>query len=173
METLLDNHRRFLRFLEGRVGDRALAEDILQDAFVRTLETQPSVPDDALVPWFYSVLRNAVTDRFRRDAVRAKRLEGLARELEAGQAASPELEREICACVSRLASTLKPDYAEALERVDVAGVPVKDYAAEAGITPGNAAVRVHRARRALKSRVAESCGLCAEHGCVDCTCGHR
>ena len=34
--TLLENHRAFLRFLERRVGDRMIAEDILQDAFVRT-----------------------------------------------------------------------------------------------------------------------------------------
>jgi RNA polymerase sigma-70 factor (ECF subfamily) len=31
---LVDNHRQFLGFLERRLGDRALAEDILQDAFV-------------------------------------------------------------------------------------------------------------------------------------------
>ena len=33
-----------------------------------------------------------------------------------------------------------------------------------------AAVRVLRARRALKKRVTESCGTCADHGCVNCTC---
>ena len=31
--VLLENHRAFLRYLERRVGDRTLAEDILQDAF--------------------------------------------------------------------------------------------------------------------------------------------
>jgi DNA-directed RNA polymerase specialized sigma24 family protein len=32
---LLDNHRAFLRYLESRVGDRALAENILQDALAK------------------------------------------------------------------------------------------------------------------------------------------
>lgn len=32
VETLLEDHRAFLRYLERRVGDRALADDILQDA---------------------------------------------------------------------------------------------------------------------------------------------
>jgi DNA-directed RNA polymerase specialized sigma24 family protein len=36
--VLLENHRRFLAFLERRVGDRAVAEDILQEAFVRNLK---------------------------------------------------------------------------------------------------------------------------------------
>ena len=35
--NLLKNHRAFLRYLERRVGDRALAEDILQDAFAKVV----------------------------------------------------------------------------------------------------------------------------------------
>ena len=41
---------------------------------------------------------------------------------------------------------------------------------EAEISASNAGVRVFRAREALKKRLAESCGTCAEHGCRDCTC---
>jgi RNA polymerase sigma-70 factor (ECF subfamily) len=67
--------------------------------------------------------------------------------------------------VSRLASTLKPEYREALAAIDVGGAPVETFAAEKGISAGNAAVRVFRAREALKKRVSESCGTCAEHGC--------
>ncbi len=33
LDALVENHRAFLRYLERRVGDRELAEDILQDAF--------------------------------------------------------------------------------------------------------------------------------------------
>ncbi len=38
MTGLVANHRSFLAFLEARVGDRALAEDILQEAFVRGID---------------------------------------------------------------------------------------------------------------------------------------
>jgi RNA polymerase sigma-70 factor (ECF subfamily) len=80
------------------------------------------------------------------------------------------MEGEICACVSRLAATLKPEYAEALEAIEVGGTPVKAFAEAKGLSSNNAAVRVFRAREALKKRVTESCGVCAEHGCVNCTC---
>ena len=73
--------------------------------------------------------------------------------------------------MSRLSETLKPEYAAALRRIDVDGVPVQDYAAEAGITANNAGVRVFRARQALRKRVVRWCGSCAERGCIDCTCG--
>ena len=173
IEVLLDNHRQFLGFLQKRVGDRALAEDILQDAFVRTLGKTEGIPEEALVPWFYATLRNAVVDRYRRDQSRNRALEALAHELDRERDAASDTDREICACVTRVAATLKPEYADALARVEVGGATLKEYAAEAGLTPNNAGVRVHRARQALKARLKESCGLCAEHGCVDCTCGSR
>lgn len=47
------------------------------------------------------------------------------------------------------------------------GTPVKAFAEQKGLSASNAAVRVFRAREALKKRVTESCGACAEHGCVD------
>jgi RNA polymerase sigma-70 factor (ECF subfamily) len=50
-------------------------------------------------------------------------------------------------------------------------MPVKDFAAAEGISATNAGVRVFRAREALRRQVVRSCGTCAEHGCIDCTCG--
>jgi len=58
-----------------------------------------------------------------------------------------------------------------LSRIEVAGTPVKTFAEQRGLSPRNAAVRVFRAREALTKRVVASCGTCAEHGCLDCTCG--
>jgi RNA polymerase sigma-70 factor (ECF subfamily) len=76
----------------------------------------------------------------------------------------------VCQCVVRPAGSLKPEYAEALQIIEIEGAPVKRYAEQKGLSPGTAAVRVFRAREALKKRVAQSCGVCAEHGCADCTC---
>ncbi len=51
----------------------------------------------------------------------------------------------------------------------------RDMAREAGITAKNAGVRLHRARQALKKQLERSCGSCAVHGCLDCSCkpSHR
>ena len=65
VETLLENHRAFLRYLERRVGDRALAEVILQDAFAKVVALPEQAPaDEAVVPWFYRTLRNAAIGQF-------------------------------------------------------------------------------------------------------------
>jgi RNA polymerase sigma-70 factor (ECF subfamily) len=171
VEALLENHRVFLRYLERRVGDRALAEDILQDAFARVVARPDRAPrGEGIVPWFYRTLRNAAVDQFRRRGAAGRAYDAFARELETRDAPAPDMENEICACVSRLAATLKPEYAEALDAIDVRGMPVKTFADRKGLSPNTAAVRVFRARAALRKRLARSCGTCAEHGCVDCSC---
>jgi RNA polymerase sigma-70 factor (ECF subfamily) len=173
LAPLLENHRAFLRYLERRVGDRALAEDILQDGFAKVVARPEQAPaDEAIVPWFYRLLRNAAVDQFRRRGAAERAHEAFAREIETHDVPAEDLQTEICACVSRLAATLKPEYAEALTAIEVGGMPVKAFAEKNGLSPGNAAVRVLRAREALKKRVAESCGTCADHGCFNCTCRH-
>ena len=171
LAVLLENHRAFLGYLERRVGDRALAEDILQDAFIKVMDRPDQAPaDEGVVPWFYRTLRNAAIDRFRRQGTADRAVEAFAREIETHAAPEPEMEAQICACVSRLAATLKPEYAEALHAIDVQGTAVKAFAEQRGLSASNAGVRVFRAREALKKRVTESCGTCAEHGCRNCTC---
>lgn len=168
--TLVANHRAFLAFVEKRVGRRDLAEDILQEAFVKSGAKAAGLRDPgALVPWFYQMLRNAIVDSQRKSATERRALDAFAEELETVEAGT-ETHGAICGCVRELTTTLKPEYAAALRRIEIDGVAVKDYADEAGITKNNAAVRVFRAREALKKQVARSCGTCAEHGCVDCTC---
>jgi RNA polymerase sigma factor (sigma-70 family) len=172
--TLLQSRRTFLRYLERQVGDRALAEDILQDAFAKIVARPEQAPaDEALVPWFYRTLRNAAIDQFRRRGAADRAYEAFARELQARDVPPDDLQAEICACVSQLATTLKAEYAEAIQAIEVSGTPVKTFAADKGLSANNAAVRAFRARAALKKRVTDWCGTCAEHGCVDCTCKPR
>jgi RNA polymerase sigma-70 factor (ECF subfamily) len=171
VHVLVENHRAFLRFLERRTGSREAAEDILQDAFARNLERLDDVPEEALVPWFYRVLRNAAIDQSRRQGARDRALAAFAAELDIHADVPPDdVRQEVCRCIVRLAGTLKPEYAEALQAVDLDELPVKQFAEASGLTPSNAGVRLMRARQALKRSLAASCGTCADHGCLDCSC---
>jgi RNA polymerase sigma-70 factor (ECF subfamily) len=172
VSALVENHRSFLAFLQKRLGDRALAEDILQDAFVRSLDKLGTLhAEESATAWFYRVLRNAVIDHHRRRAAADRRLDAFAAELETHLEPETDVRAAVCQCIGELAQTLKPEYADALKQVEVEGRAVKDYAAEAGITSSNAAVRVFRAREDLRKQITRCCGTCADHGCLDCTCG--
>jgi RNA polymerase sigma factor (sigma-70 family) len=173
--TLAANHDRFLRFLERRVGRRDLAEEILQDAFVRGLSRADSVQSsETAVAWFYRLLRNALVDHHRHHHSEQRALQAVAVEpVAAVPQPDEELMNTVCDCVGDMLSTLKPEYARAIRAVDMDGASVGDFAVDTGISAGNAAVRVHRARQALRRRLEESCGTCAEHACLDCQCQHE
>lgn len=172
--VLVENHREFLRFLERRLGRRDLAQDILQEAFARGLEKLETLRDEeSVVPWFYRTLRNATVDYYRRTKSADRALAQFAEEIETSEEPNEMMHGEVCRCVGRLAETLKPEYADALKRIEVDGVSVTSFADEQGISKSNAAVRVFRAREALRRQVALSCGSCADHGCLNCTCGTK
>jgi RNA polymerase sigma-70 factor (ECF subfamily) len=172
LEILVANHARFLAFLERRVGSREAAEEILQEAFARGLSRGDAGrlrDEESAVAWFYRLLRNALVDRARRASAEQRGLARLAQEPKDGQA-DPELVAVICACVGSLVETLEPTHQRAIREVELGTTSVRDFAAREGITPGNAAVRLFRARHALRRRVEQSCGACATHGCYACEC---
>lgn len=171
-DVLVANHRRFLSFLERRVESRAAAEEILQAAFVRSLEKGATIRDEeSAVAWFYRLLRNAVVDHYRRRGAEERALEKAAvAQLVAEQLVDDDVKAALCGCMSELIPTLKDEYQGVLRAVDLEGRAVSDVAGELGITPNNASVRLFRARKALKKQLERTCRTCAEHGCLDCSC---
>jgi RNA polymerase sigma factor (sigma-70 family) len=172
LRVLVANHALFLGFLEKRVGRRDVAEEILQDAFVRSIARGDQLRDDeSALAWFYRLLRNALVDHHRRTAAERRGLDAFRDEpRDDGGQMDPDLVAAICACVTSLVDTLKPEYADAIRRVELGGEGVQDWARAVGITPTNAGVRLHRARQALRRRAEQSCGTCADHGCYECEC---
>jgi RNA polymerase sigma-70 factor (ECF subfamily) len=174
LDRLIKGREQFLAYIQRRVESRAVAEDILQAAFVRGVERGGELRDsESVVSWFYRILRNAVIDYYRHKGVESRALEAWSEEL-AVQAQPTNANRtSICACITELFSDLKPEYQAALKYVELEEQTLKEFAKEAGITAGNAAVRVHRAREALVKQVRKTCGACAEHKCLDCNCHQR
>lgn len=171
LQTLIANKQRLLAFLQRRVGSAELAAELLQDAFVKGVEKGHTLrEDESALAWCYRLLRNAVIDRHRRTSVERDALARLAQELGTLPDADRDLEREVCMCMSELVVTLKPEYADILRRVDLGETRIERAAEELGITANNAAVRLHRARQALRQRLEQMCGACARHGCLNCTC---
>ena len=159
-----------MAFVRRRVGSAADAEDIVQESLARALSRASDLrDDDRAVAWFYRVLRNAVADHWRAKAAAGRTAEALARE-PLPEAADAAAEGEICRCFEALLPALKPDQAAVLKAVDLEGRRPVDVAAAEGITPNAAMVRLHRARKALRVRLEETCRACAVHGCLDCTC---
>jgi RNA polymerase sigma factor (sigma-70 family) len=173
-QVVVNNHKRFLRFLSNRVESEETAEEILQSTYLKGLQREGSLKDsEKVTAWFYRLLRNALIDHYRHKAAEKRALEGYGSESEREHVQrDQELEKNVCQCVNRVMKTLKPEYADVLQKSEVEDESIKDLASKAGTTPTNISVRLHRARESLKREVLQTCGACADHGCLNCTCKH-
>jgi RNA polymerase sigma-70 factor (ECF subfamily) len=170
MEPLV-RRRRFLGFIARRVGSREDAEDILQAALAKSLEKGGSLRrGESVVAWFYRLLRNGITDHYRRQRAQLKAHRHLARDPVLDPGFDGRLEQNVCTCVLPALEDLKPEYTAILRRVEIEERPLGEAARELGITANAARVRLHRARRALRERLELTCRTCAPDGCLDCTC---
>lgn len=165
----------FKAFLAARVGGTAEAEDILQNGLLKVVQRADELQDDIkLTAWFYQVLRNAIVDHYRSRGAHRRRddaLGTLVASLGEDVAPAPKSwEAQLCGCLGSVVETLKPQYAELLRRVDLNGESVQAAARALKMTPNNASVTLHRARKELRTRLKAFCGACADGACLDCNC---
>lgn len=167
--ALLKNLTTFVDFARQRLNDRALAEDVVQESLLKALKSaRRPVEDDAVVAWFYRILRRSIIDLYRRRASRGRTLERFRQEFD--ESPAPADERTLCQCFRRLLPTMPATYAEVLRRVDLDGETPADAAAALHLTVNNLNVRLHRARQRLRQELVRTCRTCSRHGCLDCTC---
>ncbi len=73
-ETFRKEKGKLLSFIRGKVSSVEEAEDILQDVFYQFVAGFESIESlDRVTSWLYSVARNKIIDRYRRDAARPKK----------------------------------------------------------------------------------------------------
>jgi len=170
VNRLLELHARELReFVQRRAGALASADDVVQQVAARALDraAQLHAPERGRA-WLFRIARNVLADE-----LRARRRAALPLREEGVQAEPSEPGGQSCRCVLAQVETLKPAYAQLLERTVLQGVPVKRVAAELGITANNAMVRLHRARAALRAQLRAHCGTESIAACLDCICDER
>lgn len=164
---LAEQRPAFLAFVRRRVSSGADAEDLLQQGLLKAAERLDTLREgERLEAWFYRVLRNTIADHHAAWARREARLELLARE---ASMAPPE-EAAVCGCSLGVLDTLHAEYAEVLRRVDIEEQSLDDVARDLAITPNNAKVRLHRARKALRTALLSYCGTDSVDACASCAC---
>jgi RNA polymerase sigma factor (sigma-70 family) len=73
-QTFLREKDRLLSFIRNRVSSSEEAEDILQDVFYQFVAGYNTIESlDRVTSWLFSVARNKIIDRYRRDSARPQR----------------------------------------------------------------------------------------------------
>lgn len=140
------------------VRDRALAEDLAQEAFVRAFARLRTYdPQRRFAAWFFQILHNVAVDYIRRRRVETISLDaletrGYAGPPAEGPAASPEGETErraLAAALEEALGRIRPDYREAIVLRYLQGLTVEEVAAALAIPEGTVKTYLHRGRKEL------------------------
>jgi RNA polymerase sigma-70 factor (ECF subfamily) len=156
-------------FLTRLTGAPAVADDLLQETFMRIHRARGSFDSSAaVVPWAYAIARNAWLDHVRAAKVRgegqrkkAKNDDGppSSNDAPTGPDADSEqlaIARETAALVESVLSRLAPAQREAFVLLRYEGMSVDDAAAVLGSTPTAVKLRAFRAYEALRAALGQT-----------------
>jgi len=159
------NEAELRGFIRQQVGDAAVAEDLLQDVFVKAVaQGSRFCTLENVRAWLFRVTRNRIVDWRRSHRAHDPVTE---------QIAQPEAYEEpvvsLSQCLPRALERLSPADREILEQCDLEGLPQAEYAARHGLSLPAAKSRIQRARRRLKSELDRACHVkLDEQGRVCC-----
>jgi RNA polymerase sigma-70 factor (ECF subfamily) len=164
-ETLVARHeRRVFRLLYRMLGSREEAEDASQDAFLSLFRHGHRFRREARFSTFvYRVAANAALNRRRTLGRTRTRSEEFKRRQEAGDdlPSSPRSPREVAEGsedqerVQAALLALPEDLRVAIVLYDIEGQAYRDIAETLDIPEGTVKSRIHRARNALRTELAE------------------
>lgn len=157
-----------LGFVQARVRNRDIAEDLVQDILVKATRHVSGVRSpEALPGWLFQIARRRVADHFR-----GSRATEEFREEHHGEAVAARgktereedvLRGELAAYIRSVVADLPPLHREALTAVDFEGVSQVEYARRAGISVTAAKSRVQRARGKVRATIEACCRWETDH----------
>jgi RNA polymerase sigma factor (sigma-70 family) len=138
-------------FLAYRTGDRALAEDLLADAFERALRAKYNPRKGPARTWLYAIALNALRDHMRRVAAESR---AYAKVQAGGEGPDPFAGVEARDGLMRALAGLAAEEREAVSLRFGADLTVPEMAAVLGVPLTTAEGRVYRALRKLREALA-------------------
>ena len=146
------------------VRDRAVAEELAQDAFVRAFARLDSYdPERKFSAWFFRVLHNLAVDHLRRRRVETVSLDALTAEGyqgprdAGGPSPADELERRsLAAALEDALGRLRTEYREAVVLRYQQGLTIEEIADVLELPEGTVKTFLHRARKELAGLLAEA-----------------
>ncbi len=175
-ETSLESgvqHREMVRrFVLRLVKDESLAEDIVQETFLRAQRTQSAHRGDASQrSWLCAIALNLVRDHYRasdRNPIASSDGEA-SEQLPANEDPEYEvMEAEMTACIGEFVLQLPQPQCDVVAFHDAAGLTHPQIAALLDISEANSRVILHRGRKALRALLETGCVLSFDGDSIPC-----
>jgi len=172
LTTFEEHAPSILTFLRSRVGRRDVAEDLLQETFVRAMRKQPDLPDGKMKTYLFTTAYHLVIDQRRR-----KRLTlfsempgddgGPARQLEDQETVSQERSADLQRLGEHLEGALgrlKPAHRTAFEQAVMQQKTYGEIASEQGWTLEQVKINVYRGRKQVMGQLRDLLSPIPEYG---------
>lgn len=150
-----------LHFLERYVGNRAVAEDLLQETLIRMSKSLPSFAGRSSVKtWAFSIASRVAAD-YLRDPVRRTSivpLDAIEEPVDPSRAIDERIVvDEMNTCIRGVIDSLPESYRSALILHDLEGLSAEQTSEICECSLATAKIRIHRARNRLKEALARQC----------------
>ena len=147
-----------LRFLAGPLQTRALAEDMLQDCWLRIHRARHTYrPGNPVLPWIFAIARHTRIDAYRRRSQIESR-EFAAEDLETASSGSVSQPDTTRLDIWRLVRQLPESQQEVVGMLKVSGMSLEEVARATGTTVGAVKQKAHRAYRKLRELLTAESG---------------
>ncbi len=144
-------------FLLQRVSDPQVAEDLLQETFLRIHNKLNDIADEQrITAWVFQIARNLIIDHYRSQARLAA---AMLQDLEAPTEEEDNLNEQVEGWLPTMIAQLPDLYREAVELYELQGMPQQQIADTLGISLSGAKSRVQRGRERLKTLLFNCCSF--------------
>ncbi len=168
-----DFNRQLFGFINTRVNDKTLAEDILQDVFIKIhLKSDNLNEQTKIASWLYQITRNTIIDFYRKKKI------PVTNEINEELISSSEtnLPHNFENCLIPFVNQLPAIYKDAILKTELGTLSQKEYAKQLNISYSTAKSRVQRAKLKLQESFISCCNISfdkngnANSANSDCAC---
>ena len=143
-------HQSLKTFVYRKVGDRNVADDIIQDTFLKAQTKLGQLNDTKkMSAWIHQIARHTIIDHFRK---KSKVI--MPNDLD-WESSEHYFNDCVAYCLSKLMKTLPEKYRVVLELTEVKDLSQHEVARELNLSHSGARSRVQRARKMLKDKMSE------------------
>lgn len=158
-----------LDHIRGIVRNPAEAEDVLQEVLLKAHQSVEQLhTEGALTTWLFRIATRMGIDHLRKHSRQPEVADNVdPADLASEDEGAPVLQRiveqqEMSACIQRFLLNLPGVYRTVLLLHDLDGMTAVEIASSLGITVGNAKIRLHRARTALRAALEAGCTVSSD-----------
>lgn len=152
-----DFHGRLRSFVGARVPDAHIADDILQDVFLKVHRSIGSLREEQrLAPWLFQITRNAIVDHHRAGADSRHEDDSALEDIAAEESAVAD-EQKLAEGLLMMIEDLPAHYRDAVRLAEIEGLGQAEMAERLGLSLSGGKSRVQRGREKLKALLLECC----------------